>query len=45
MAAPAGKGTAAAKAASFAGDGGWDGLLSVTTAASSAVGLLAFGVV
>ncbi|MDO5752873.1 ABC transporter permease [Arthrobacter sp.] len=44
-AAAAGEGPAAAKAASFAGDGGWDGLLSVTTAVSSAAGLLAFGVV
>lgn len=45
LAAAAGEGPVAAKAASFAGDGGWDGLLSVTTAVSSAAGLLAFGVV
>ncbi|MDJ0314819.1 ABC transporter permease [Arthrobacter sp. H35-D1] len=38
-------GPAAAKAAAFAGDGGWDGLLSVATAVSTAAGLLAFGIV
>ena len=45
LAAAHGEGPAAAKAAAFAGDGGWDGLLSVATAVSTAAGLLAFGIV